>query len=357
MTAMGEEIREATMVSQDTPEDDTRAFVRMLFTHLLGRTRTEPAELRYWSEYLAQTGDPVDVFKRFVASEEYRTGSQRYANVKTAFPPGHFYSPVVDVSQVAADHIRIFGDRPLWGVDLRAHTQERLFRALVDFFSSLPFSDEPDGTHRYHYANSSYGFGDACIYWALLGLTRPVRILEIGCGYTSALALDAIDHFGLATTCTFVDPHPDLMLNVTGARAPRHEVIAEPVQSVGARLASNLRANDLLFIDSSHVVKTGSDVVYEITEMLPRLAQGVIVHFHDIFYPFEYPEKWVIDDNKSWNELYILHAFLMFNNDFEILFFNDYFSKIHRDIVVECAGTIASRFLLNSGGGLWLRRR
>jgi hypothetical protein len=347
-------------LDEPSPVDDSasrsHAFIEGLFTHLLGRSRFGPEEVAYWADYLHRTKDPIDVFDRFVASEEYRDRLRKQLEVRTAFPPGHFYSPVVDVSEVAADQARIFGDRVPQGVDLKPGNQEKLFRALAPFFASLPFSDEPNGRWRYHYSNSSYGVGDACIYWSLLGLTRPSQIVEVGSGYTSALALDAIDHFGLDTRCTFVDPHPDLMMRVTEPRASRHVIVAEPVQAVGLQLVASLRANDLLFIDSSHVAKTGSDVVFEMTEMLPRLARGVIVHFHDVFHPFEYPAQWVLCDNKSWNELYFLQAFLMFNSSFEILFFNDWFAKTRRDLVIQHAGPFAERFLLNCGGGLWLRR-
>jgi hypothetical protein len=100
-------------------------------------------------------------------------------------------------------------------------------------------------------------------------------------------------------------------------------------------------------------VKTGSDVVYELFEILPRLRSGVVVHFHDVFYPFEYPFEWVVVRNYSWNELYALRAFLMGNQDWEIMFFNDYFARIERDRIARDAPEI----LRNPGGGLWLRRR
>ena len=111
-------------------------------------------------------------------------------------------------------------------------------------------------------------------------------------------------------------------------------------------------------IDSSHIVKTGSDVHFELTELLPRLRRGVVVHFHDVFYPFEYPEKWVLEDNNSWNEIYYLQTFLMHNDAFEIIYFNDYFSKVHGDtILASLPPDVSALVRLNPGGGLWLRRR
>jgi hypothetical protein len=113
-----------------------------------------------------------------------------------------------------------------------------------------------------------------------------------------------------------------------------------------------LQRDDVLFIDSTHVVKTGSDVVFELFEVLPRLRSGVIVHFHDVFYPFEYPREWAIRQNYSWNEIYALRAFLMGNRDWEIIFFNDYFARVEKMRVERDAPEV----LRNPGGGLWLRR-
>ena len=92
-----------------------------------------------------------------------------------------------------------------------------------------------------------------------------------------------------------------------------------------------LNEGDILFIDSTHVLRTGSDVCFELFEVLPRLAPGVLVHFHDIFWPFEYPRAWVVDENRSWNELYAIRAFLMNNSDWHIIFFNHYFAKTGRE--------------------------
>ena len=115
----------------------------------------------------------------------------------------------------------------------------------------------------------------------------------------------------------------------------------------------SLERNDVLFIDSTHIVKTGSDVLHEMFEILPRLRAGVVVHFHDIFYPFEYPREWVVERNYAWNELYLIRAFLTGNTDWEILFFNDYFAQVESGRVTRSA----PEPLANPGGGLWLRRR
>lgn len=332
-------------------------YVRDLFRYVLDREAASDAEVDNWVNELLTGRSAPDVFNRFAHCEENNLRWANRLDEKPRHPNGHFYSPVVNISEVTGDKERIFGPKTPAGVDLNEQSQVKTFSILSQYFAEMPFSDGPDGRHRYHYNNTSYAFGDACIYWGMLGHLRPNRIIEIGSGFTSALALDAIDHFELQTRCTFIDPNPQLLLTTAAPIGPQHEVIAERVQTVDPTIIEQLEANDLLFIDSSHVVKTGSDVHFELTEMLSRLRPGAMVHFHDIFYPFEYPHKWVVEENYSWNELYYLHAFLMYNSSFEIIYFNDYFKKTHSEIIQLLPQTISSRILLNAGGGLWLRRR
>ena len=113
--------------------------------------------------------------------------------------------------------------------------------------------------------------------------------------------------------------------------------------------------NDILFVDSTHVLKTGSDVHYEIFHILPNLKAGVIVHFHDIQYPFEYPDSWIFNENFSWNEVYALRAFLMYNSNFEILFFNNFFGRFGHDMILKSFASLAA-FPESFGGSIWLRK-
>ena len=121
-------------------------------------------------------------------------------------------------------------------------------------------------------------------------------------------------------------------------------------EDVDLGVFETLSAGDILFIDSTHVVKTGSDVVYEISTILPRLNPGVLIHIHDIFYPFEYPKHWIIDRSRSWNEIYMVRAFLQGNSDFKIIMFNHYYGN-HR-LPADAYGH--DRF--RGAGGLWLEK-
>ena len=180
--------------------------------------------------------------------------------------------------------------------------------------------------------------------------TVPIR------QFSSALALDTVEKLGLPTVCTFVDPFPAVAEAATAPLHPPHRILPTRVQDLDLALFETLQRDDILFIDSSHIVKTGSDVHFELTQILACLPVGVIVHFHDIFYPFEYPRAWSVDRNHSWNEIYYLHAFLMFNTSYQIEFFNHFVATQMPDTVLRLAPEIGKRFLINPGGGLWLRR-
>jgi hypothetical protein len=131
----------------------------------------------------------------------------------------------------------------------------------------------------------------------------------------------------------------------------RYVVMTKPVQEVNLEQFGALQKDDILFIDSSHVVKIGSDVSYLIGEVLPCLNSGVVIHFHDIFWPFEYPQEWVLQGT-AWNEAYFLRTFLQYNNLFEIEYFNAYIAAVHRSTLKERMPLC----LENSGAGIWIRK-
>jgi len=127
-------------------------------------------------------------------------------------------------------------------------------------------------------------------------------------------------------------------------------LLARPVQEVGLAPFLALEAGDVLFIDSSHVAKTGSDVNFLYFEVLPRLAAGVVVHVHDVFLPDEYPPEWVLDEGRSWNEQYLLRALLMHSRAFRVLFGCHAASRLFPELVSEVFGGALG------GGSFWIER-
>ena len=224
---------------------------------------------------------------------------------------------------------------------------------LLPFLNNIPFSQFDTSGFRYAFDNVSYSWGDGSILYAMLRSLQPRRYLEVGSGWSSVCALDTAErYFKNECEFSFVDPYPQLLNSLIGEVSEKVQIIEMPIQQVPLTMFEVLEAGDILFIDSTHVLRTGSDVCFELFEVLPRLASGVFVHFHDMFWPFEYPRKWAVNENRSWNELYAVRAFLTNNDNWRVIFFNDYFAKTERELIAASYPD----FLKNSGGALWLQR-
>jgi predicted O-methyltransferase YrrM len=288
----------------------------------------------------SQSGDP-----------KASNGANRFV---TWVRPGHFYSPVPDFAEVEGDAARVFAAREqLPGIDIRATEQLALFAELARLARPTPLPGSPDAAGRYRNdeTNVNYGIGDALILQSMLRHLRPRRYLEVGSGWTTALALDTNDRFlNGEMSITAIEPYPDLLRSLLRP-GDRVEILESRVQAIPLARFQQLEQGDVLFIDSSHVVKAGSDVHFLFTSVLPALAPGVHVHVHDVFWPFEYPRHW-IEEGRAWNELYLVHAFLLFNDAFEIALCNTWLADQHHD-AIEIA---LPAMLENPGGALWLRR-
>lgn len=278
------------------------------------------------------------------------------ANVeKQMFPPGHFYSAIPSISEVRQNEERIFQIPDcLPGIDLNEMEQLRLFESFARFYPELPFGAEKRRGLRYYFENSNYGYSDAICLYAMIRHLRPRKIVEVGSGYSSCVMLDTNElFFDNSISCTFIDPNPQLFLSLIGrADEARIELIPTGVQGADSQLFSSLSAGDILFIDSTHVSKAGSDVNHIVFNLLPLLPSGVFIHFHDIFYPFEYPKEWICDLGLSWSESYLLRAFLQYNSAFQIAFFNTYLEHFYEERFAERMPLC----LKNRGGSLWLRK-
>jgi hypothetical protein len=269
-------------------------------------------------------------------------------------PPGHFFSPLADADDVGRRSKVIF-DRSasnVPGIDLKGENQQALLKQFEAYYSFLPFERTSNPQSRYFHPNGSFPVQDAFTLSAMIRHFKPNRIVEIGCGFSSCVILDTCEAVKSSAQITLIEPYPDVLLKYTRkADHARFELKAEFVQNIPPVFFAGLGENDILFVDTSHVSKVGSDVNFIFFQILPMLKRGVVVHFHDIFYPFEYPEEWFFK-GMIWNEDYLLRAFLMFNHDFEILIFNDYLNRSSP----EQMKTNFPLCLKEPGGSLWLRR-
>jgi hypothetical protein len=292
---------------------------------------------------------PIDFFNNITFSEERKSQAPLYV------VPGHFYSPIVNPAELH-HYVRALANvgAEITGISIDRDAMIATWERLVPLLTTAPFADMQTAGSRYFYDNQAYGFGDAVVLQAMIRDRRPKRLVEIGSGYSSACSADTVDTF-LDGDCefTFIEPRPERLRAILGDRASGVRIVDAPVQRVPLDLFEELAAGDILFIDSTHVLRTGSDVCYELLEVLPRIAPGVAVQIHDMFWPFEYPRNWILDDNRSWNEIYAVRAFLTQNDLWRISFFNDYFAKYERERIERSL----PRFAGNAGGALWLERR
>lgn len=244
------------------------------------------------------------------------------SEVPISHPNGHFYSPVTDPAELEQRLAQLYPTAPeAPGIDFNdfAHT-ELLGTVFPPLLRDYDYPEEGSSDcelTRFYTRNSQFSWLDSRALFALMRHWQPRRVIEVGSGYSSLLMADVNRRFlGSRSRITCIEPYPRPFLSSPESGI---DLIAQKVQDVEIAEFAQLEANDLLFIDSSHVCKTGSDVTYLYLQVLPRLKRGVRVHVHDIFLPCEYPVDWVIGQNRSWNEQYLLQAMLMFSTRFRVL--------------------------------------
>lgn len=267
-----------------------------------------------------------------------------------------FYSPIPPIHELPDDIWTRRSELPGVRVDPDAQLAllAELRRDVGAEWDVLP--DHTDDPTRFQLRNMTFESVDAEIAYGLVRRHRPARIVEIGSGWSTLLMLEALDRNaadGRPGTLTACEPYPTGALQLA-ADTGRIELVAEPVQHVPLELFAELGDGDVLFIDSSHVCRIGSDVQYELLEVLPRLAPGVLVHLHDIFLPVEYPRSWVEAEKRFWNEQYVLQAFLAFNAGYEVVWMSAWMHTYHAGAVAAAVPSFDPAF--HRPGSVWLRR-
>jgi len=276
-----------------------------------------------------------------------------------AFEPGHFYSPIVDPATLGERREALWPDNPVVsGIDFNdashRHVLAEGFPRFIGDYDYPEHLDEAASPARFYTQNPQFTWLDARALFVLLRAWRPKRVIEVGSGYSSLLIADVNHRFaGGDIDVTCIDPYPREFLRSHVPGIAR--VVERTVQSLPLDTFSELAAGDVLFIDSSHVSKTGSDVNYLLFDVVPTLAPGVHVHVHDVFLPFEYPPEWVLVQNRSWNEQYIVRALLMYAGaTLRVDFGSAYAFHRFRDLVI--AALAHPRGHGFAGGSLWFTK-
>lgn len=335
------------MTDAPWPDSDD-AFVAAASERVLGRAPEAHERATLLGELAG--ADRAGLLLRLLRSAEHR----ELLETKRFVPAGHFYSPIPSREEVDAHRSFDWNVPSLPGIDLRVEAQEALVSRIADGFAELPFRPEPTPGLRYHYENPNYSYSDAIFLASMIREARPKRFIEVGSGDSSCVLLDTNDRFFDGTIdFTFIEPYPAYLQELLGPdEAQRIRLIPSRLQDVEMAEFERLEAGDILFIDSTHVSKLGSDVNHVIFEILPRLAPGVYVHVHDVFWPFEYPHEWLAA-GRAWNEQYLLRAFLEHNPEYEIVLFGHWAVTQHTQWFTDRLPLC----LKNAGGSIWLRRR
>ena len=206
---------------------------------------------------------------------------------KLFVPLGHFYSPIQSLDYITQHHSDIFRtlSRDIPGIDLREKAQLELLKSLKLYYDEIPFRPAKSENLRYFFENPAYSYSDAIFLYCMIRHTKPKRIIEVGSGYSSCVTLDTNEiHFDNSIEITFIEPFPDLLLSLMkGADKQHTKLVPSNFQEVDVEIFANLEANDILFIDSTHVSKVGSDVNYIFFEVP---AQTKARHFCSPFMIF-----------------------------------------------------------------------
>ncbi len=224
----------------------------------------------------------------------------------------HYYEPRYD--------FRLYKQkrRNLKGLNFNEKEQLRIL-TLFNYGNELLLKPENQTSELgFYFNNGSFPSGDAECYYSIIRRNKPSRIIEVGSGHSTliakeAIALNQIEDNTYQCELTCIEPYEMPWLEKLNVN-----ILRQKVEDIDVAFFQKLTYNDILFIDSSHIIRPEGDVLFEILEILPALNTGVWIHFHDIFTPLDYPESWLKEEFRMWNEQYMLEAFLSFNRSFEV---------------------------------------
>lgn len=265
--------------------------------------------------------------------------------------PVYFSQPIPDTRTLTGD---LWDKKPEvvgidWNETVQARFLRNIFPAYRDVYNHFPM-EPTDCPYEFHLKNGSFEGTDAMVLYCMVRHFRPNLIIEIGSGFSTRVSAKAALQNG-NTRLISIEPYPDSV--VAEGFPGLTTLIQNNVQEMGLEFFAQLNAGDMLFIDSTHVVKVGGDVNFLLLEVLPRLKPGVLVHLHDIFLPQESPKRWMLEDHLFYTEQYLLQAFLTYNSEFEILFANNYMGLKYPE---EMKGMFPNSQWIG-GGSFWMRRK
>jgi hypothetical protein len=265
--------------------------------------------------------------------------------------PSNFYSSIPSISEILGSYEYQDSTPPYLACGIFDH--DRLcgeLSALIPFSEDFdpPTSGEEETCRSYFWENSQFSYSDGMSYYAYVRRIRPKTVVEIGSGFSSLAALEALSRNGVGKL-KCIEPYPRPFIRTLGDEGALelHKIRAQDVTSDA--LNSMLDDGDILFIDSTHTVKTGSDCLHIYLRLLPRINKKIFVHVHDVFLPFGMPQKWLLDSQIHWTEQYLLLALLIDNPKVRVLFGSAY----HKHFSPELLARFMHGRFASGGGSFW----
>jgi len=263
--------------------------------------------------------------------------------------PVHFYQPVPDTRELAQLLYPRISKCP--GIDLQSEPQARLLREVfpqyAEEYNNFPAKQSLTDI-SFYLDNDAFTGIDPHVYHCMVRHFQPRTIIEVGSGYSTLLAAQAIQRNATGRLIA-VDPWPR---DFIAAGVEKMELVCRKVEELTPEFFLQLQANDILFVDSSHVIRTAGDVGFLLLEVLPTLRPGVFIHFHDIFLPYDYPKEWLLEKHLFWTEQYLLQAYLADNSKVEVVFASNFMAHQHP----QALRTVFPKALWWGGGSFWIRK-
>lgn len=263
--------------------------------------------------------------------------------------PVWFYSPIPDTGKLPSSTWQKASDMP--GIDMNDSEQLHFIRNVLSFYQGEygQYPQKATGNKfEFSYENDQFVGLDPAVLHSFIRKLKPNKIIEVGSGYSTLVTSNAMRLNGSGEIIC-IEPYPRDFIREGVQGVSR--LYQCPVQDIDLSIFQELQENDILFIDSTHVAKIGSDVLYLFFEVLPRLKPGVLVHIHDIFFPHEYPEMWIREKNFFWSEQYILQAFLIGNSMFRVKYSVGYMGRKYKE---ELLNFFPNYGIGMGGGSFWM---
>ena len=274
-----------------------------------------------WDTFAAVLSDvlPKYVQLNWYQDTPYKRHFKDWQKAGVTIIPNHYYSPVPDLNNLPPGALE--AKFPLHGIDMRDDAELALLEALKGYaaeYDAFAKRTKPRTDGKW-FLGGPFARPDADTAYAMVRHLKPKRIIEIGSGHSTLAMSEAClknKAEGHPVEFISIDPYPSYVLAYNPKGMTRH--ITEPLESLPLELFENLGENDILFIDSTHIIRPGGDVEYEYFHLIPKIGKGCWVHVHDIFLPHPYPSNWIANEHIFWNEQHLLAAFLAFNPSFEV---------------------------------------